>query len=197
MAQYTFTKPELDLGINQGVSMLNRVEFSPTVEQSFNVHYSGGITARYIIQKNFGIQAELNYTQRGWSEKNDNGNKFERRLDYLELPFVSHIRFGKNHFRFFINMGPKIRYLIHQQATEAWPNGGVQQTKAIDHAFDYSLFGGLGIELRYDKVGCFLFEARYDYGLGNIFTSSAGDDFKFSNNTAILLSIAYLYNVLK
>lgn len=198
-AQYKFYYPELYVGTNQGVALWTNVGFSPSVEENFDVRYHGGITVRYIIQKYFGIQAELNYTQRGWSETSKTtGERYEHRLDYLELPLVCHIFFGTELFKFYINLGPKIRYMIYDKATAPFSDGkgGVQQTMPIDNRFDYSIFGGIGFEFRTKKAGCFFLEARYDYGLGNIFSSTKADPFQRSNNQAITISVGYLFNVL-
>ena len=69
------------------------------------------------------------------------------------------------------------------------------QTKPIENIFDYSICGGLGIEFRTPKAGNFILEARYDFGLGNIYHNSKADDFSKSNNQAITVSVAYLFNV--
>lgn len=198
-AQYKFMKPELAIGTNQGIVLLSQVGFDPTVEQSFTFNYTGGLTVRYIIQKHFGLQAELNFTRRGWSETSTiTGEHFNRTLDYVELPLVSHIYFGNDKVRFFINLGPKIRYMVHETATAPFSqDAGIQQTKAIENRFDYSIFGGLGIELRTKNAGFFQLEARYDFGLGNIFNSRKEDYFSASNNTGITLSVVYLFDVLK
>lgn len=196
-AQYTFYYPELYIGTNQGVALWTNVGFSPSVEQNFDVRYHGGITVRYIIQKYFGIQAELNYSQRGWSETSSTtGERYEHRLDYLELPLVTHIQFGPEYFKFYINLGPKVRYMIYDKATEPFSTSpGVQQTKAIQNRFDYSIFAGLGIEYRTKKIGSFFFEARFDYGLGNIFEARKGEEFSKSNNIAVTISVGYLFNI--
>ncbi len=196
-AQYNFKKPELYVGTNQGVALWPHVGFDPKVEQTFDVRYHGGITLRYIIQKYFGIQAEVNYTQRGWSEKSSNGEKYSHRLDYIEIPLATHIMFGPRNFKFYIQLGPKIRFLVNDVATAPFSEKpGIQQTKNIENKFDYSVFGGLGIEYRTKWAGCFFFEARYDYGLGNIFSVRKGEDFSVANNQAITLSVGFLFDVL-
>ena len=194
-AQYHFLKPELGVGVNQGVNLLPRVGFKPEVEQAFDVRYHGGITLRYVIQKHFGLQAEINYSQLGWKEKEDAGS-FERRLDYIEIPFLSHLVFGGRVARAVIHLGPEIRFLVNDDASGTG-NGDLQQTKAIDNRFDFGLTGGLGLELKSEKAGFFLLEARYNWGLTNIFDDDPGSDFSRSGNQAILVSFTYLYDVLK
>lgn len=202
-AQYTYIEPEICIGTNQGVALWTTVGFKQTnvvgssVAQNFDVRYNGGFTFRYICQKYFGLIAELNYAQRGWSSTSEiTGERYNHRLDYLEIPFLAHIYFGKEKFRFFINLGPKVRFLVNDEATAPFSvNPGVEQDKPIENIFDYSVCGGLGVEFRTPKAGNFILEARYDYGLGNIFHNSKADYFSASNNQAITVSVTYLFNV--
>ena len=86
--------------------------------------------------------------------------------------------------------------MVNDSATPAFSvNPGIEQTKPIENRFDYSICGGLGIEIRTKKAGYFIVEGRYDYGLGNIYKNNKGEDFSLSNNQAITVSIAYLFNV--
>ena len=194
-AQYHFLQPELGVGINQGVNLLPRVGFKPEVEQAFDARYHGGVTLRYVIQKYFGLQTEINYSQLGWKETDDAGT-FERRLDYIEIPFLSHLVFGGRVARAVIHLGPEIRFLVND-AVSGPTAGGLQRTKAVDNRFDFGLTAGLGVELKSEKAGFFLLEARYNWGLTNIFNADPGADFSRSGNHAILVSFTYLYDVLK
>lgn len=194
---YTMIKPELYIGTNQGVNLWPNISFVPSVEQNFDVRYKGGFTIRYINLKYFGIQAELNYSQQGWSETSENGEIYSHRFDYLELPVLAHIYFGKKSTKFFINLGPEIRYMVSDVATAPFAGGGIQQTKEIENRFDYGITGGLGVEFRTKKAGAFQLEARYHFGLGNVFNASKKDDFDKSNNQVISVGIVYLFNVLK
>ncbi|MDD3196530.1 MAG: hypothetical protein PHU68_12155 [Paludibacter sp.] len=58
---------ETFLGVNGG-STLSMVNFLPAVNQSFLMGYHGGIVFRHNTQNHMGLQAELNYMQRGWNE---------------------------------------------------------------------------------------------------------------------------------
>ena len=46
----------------------SRVNFNPTVQQVMLPGMTAGVMFRYIEEKNFGLVAELNMTQRGWKE---------------------------------------------------------------------------------------------------------------------------------
>lgn len=197
-SQYTMIKPELYLGTNQGVNLWPNVSFTPKVTQNFDVRYKGGFTVRYINLKYFGFQAELNYSQQGWSETSATGELYSHRFDYLELPILAHIYFGKKNIKFFVNLGPEIRYMVADDATAPFSEGaGIQQTKVIENRFDYGITGGLGVEFRTKTAGAFQLEARYHFGLGNVFNSTKKDEFSTSNNQAISVSLVYLFNILK
>ena len=133
-SQYTLIKPELYIGTNQGVNLWPNVSFKPSVAQNFDVRYKGGFTLRYVNLKYFGFQTELNYSQQGWSETSIDGERYSHRFDYLELPILAHIYFGKKNTKFFVNLGPEIRYMVSDAATAPFSsNAGVQQTKEIEN----------------------------------------------------------------
>ena len=73
----------------------------------------------------------------------------------------------------------------------------VMDTLAIQRKFDYGITAGLGLEYSHPKVGHFLVEARYYYGLGDIYANSKSDYFARSNNSGIYIKLTYLWDVLK
>ncbi len=77
-SQSRLDQPEIYLGTSHGVSA-SMIHFSPSVEQEILLGYNGGIVFRYIDEKNVGVQAELNFFQRGWKEK---GNASDGRVVY-------------------------------------------------------------------------------------------------------------------
>ena len=66
-AQRKDYKTEIYYGVNGGATAA-KVNFDPSVDQNYISGYQGGLVFRYISAKSLGVQAELNYTQRGWSE---------------------------------------------------------------------------------------------------------------------------------
>lgn len=62
---------EVYWGVNGGITG-SMVMFKPSVSQSFLTGYNGGIVFRYINAKSLGLQAEINYSERGWLEKDNN-----------------------------------------------------------------------------------------------------------------------------
>ena len=72
-----------------------------------------------------------------------------------------------------------------------------QDTMAVENKFDYGIAVGAGMEYTVPKVGHFLIEARYYYGLGNIYGDSKRDYFGSSNSGNIIIKAAYLFDITK
>ena len=90
------------IGVKGGVDF-SRVFFNPSVDQKMKMGMSGGFMFRYIEENHFGLIAELNFVQRGWEEDfEDAPYNYSRTLNYLELPVMAHIFFGRRG-KFFFN----------------------------------------------------------------------------------------------
>lgn len=194
------------IGINGGVN-LNKVSFTSEVrvKEQMQIGPAFGITARYISEKYFamicGIQAELNFSQRGWKEDPDGKPySYERKMNYLELPFLVHLAFGKERgAQFFINAGPQLGYLLNEKEIFGgdWQvNAYKQHEKAAERKFDYGIVGGGGLEIR-TGAGNFLLEGRYYFGLSDFFNNSKRDYFERSAHTTISVRLTYLFDITK
>ena len=73
----------------------------------------------------------------------------------------------------------------------------VQDSLEIENKFDYGIAGGIGLEYSHPKIGHFLLEGRYYYGLGDIFGNSKRDYFGRSNNGSIIVKLTYLFDIVK
>ena len=178
------------LGVNGGIN-LNRVSFSPSVEQKNLMGINAGLTARYICEKYFSIP-DVHYT---------------RTMNYVEIPFLAHLAFGKDRgVQVFLNIGPQIGFLIGDSEKQSGDMEGMlesmpyveteQHGKAIDNKFDYGITGGLGVELR-TRAGNFLVEGRYYFGLADFYASTKKDYFARSANGTITAKITYLFDISK
>ena len=190
-AQVRLDKPEMYIGANLGVteSMIN---FSPAIPQGFLMGFNGGIVFRYIAEKNVGIQAELNFSQRGWTESS---GLYSRQLNYIELPFMTHIYVGRKN-RFFFNLGPKISYLISEKVILNSTVGSVdaQHVTSVEHPFDYGLCTGLGMLFNI-KGRIIQLDTRANYSLSNIFADTKRDVFSSSNNLNLSVNLAWLFQL--
>ena len=198
-AQKPDYKKELSIGPSLGTTF-SSVGFTPKVPTSMKMGITGGVTLRWNTEPHLGLQAELNFSQQGWQEAFEEKPeyKYSRTINYLEVPFLTHIYFGKNNFRFFVNLGPKIGFAL-SESTDSNLNGenpnpnrpDEQHTLGIERKFDWGLCGGPGIELR-TGIGFFLLEGRYYYALGDIFNSRKGNPFPKSAGQVISAKITYL-----
>ena len=67
----------------------------------------------------------------------------------------------------------------------------------VEKKFDYGIAAGLGAEWSMRRIGHIILEARYYYGLGNIYGNSKKDFFGKSNNSNIIIKLTYLYDIVK
>lgn len=212
-AQLQDERSNFAIGVNGGVN-LSSVSFEPTLPQGTLVTPSFGITARYISEKYFkmicGLQAELNFSQRGWKEsiEDESGDTYTRKMNYLEIPLLAHLAFGKDKghgARFILNLGPQIGFLLSEKEiySASWhpemrPAGweGYEYGKSAEMKFDYGIVGGGGLEVR-TGIGNFLLEARYYFGLSDFYHSTKKDPFSRSAHSYIAGRLTYLFDLKK
>jgi opacity protein-like surface antigen len=191
VAQRKYYEPEYYIGVTGGVSA-SRVFFSPKLNQTYLLGQTAGLIFRYTEQKSLGIQMELNYRQRGWKEKN---NIYARRLDYLEMPFMTHFYFGKS-VRVYLNLGIEGSYLLNEKIlfnnTQDAENANSEQyTHPAKNRFDYGFCGGPGLSVNI-KGQVIQLDVRASYSLSNIFSNVPKDKFDNSNNMNAAVTLAWL-----
>ena len=209
-AQIEQPRRVLEIGVAGGLN-LNKMDFQPTIRQKLLNGANGGVSLRYTSEKYFSMicaaQLEVNFAQRGWEEDFDDGtgNSYSRTLNYIEIPLLAHLAWGKEErgFQFFINGGPQFGFCIgdseeykgnwkpEERPTSIRPVYG----KEIYNTFDYGIVAGLGVELK-TKAGNFFVEGRYYYGLSDIFNNSKTDDFGRSANQTISVRLGYSIRIL-
>lgn len=191
LAQVRLENPEMYIGATGGATG-SMVSFSPTVKQTYILGTNAGIVFRYIAEKNVGMQAELNFSQRGWNEKD---SVFSRQLNYVELPFMTHIYIGTKN-RVFFNFGPKVSYLISDKVIKNGTKGStlVQEATNVQNRIDYGICGGLGILFKIKK-NILQLDTRVYYSLSDIYSNDKRDFFANSNNLNLSLNLAWLIQV--
>jgi hypothetical protein len=225
-AQIGQHRNDFSIGVNGGYTLSN-VGFTPKVTQSLLGGTTAGLSWRYVCEKYFSticsIYGEVNYTQMGWKERiltTDNQpvinavsglpEQYSRTLNYLQVPVFAHLAWGKEHsgMQFFFQLGPQFGYLLSEKTTTNFnfkdrntaDRSNVvcaQDTMAVENKFDYGIAAGAGVELSVRRVGHFLLEGRYYYGLGNIYGDSKRDYFSKSNNSSIVVKLTYLFDVVR
>lgn len=196
------------LGVRGGADM-SQVFFHPSVKQNFLFGATGGVTFRYIEERHFGLIAELNFSQRGWQEDfEDAPYSYSRTLNYLQLPVLAHIYFGRRG-RFFINLGPEFGLYLGEKVKSNFdvneienlpdfPNKNrmnSQLTEPVKSRIDYGITAGLGGEFAVNPRHTLSIEARFYYGIGNIFSSKRTDPFQTTNQMTISLALGYWFRI--
>ena len=220
LAQVGEPRSAIAVGFNGGVSM-NSIGFDPTIKQKQYIGPTMGATLRITSEKYFkslcSLQIELNYAQLGWNENVMNSQSVElpdtykRRLDYIQLPFLARMAWGyeKKGAMFYVLAGPQIGYCFNEKSirSDVWTTNAegnpdrpnnlyAQYDMKLDRKFDYGITAGLGIEVN-TKIGHFLIDGRYYYGLSDVFNNGKKDVFSRSNNGTIIAKFTYLIDIRK
>jgi len=204
-------EPEWNIGVGFGptFSSMSLIYQQTDINTQNYMQYHGGIAIRHLSEKNLGIIGEINYSQQGWEGKfkDQPEYKHSHSLTYIEMPILTHIYWG-NKVRFFVNLGPKIQFLISEKEeisdalADAIANNTdnvstPQYNRKAQRKFDYGITAGLGMEFR-TGIGNFALEGRYNFGLGDVFDSGKGDDnFSRSANRVISAKLTYYVKIFK
>ena len=150
---------------------------------------------------------------------------YSRKINYVQIPVFARLGWGRERkgLQFFFQVGPQFglylndkvetNFDVRQTEFNPGPTGKpnpdykyktsrvsdvvAQDTMAIENKFDYGIVGGLGLEFSHPKVGHFLVEGRFYYGLGNIYGSSKRDYFARSNYNNIVIKFTYLFDIIR
>ena len=147
-----------------------------------------------------------------------------RKVDYIQVPLFARLGWGRERrgFQFFFQAGPQIGYFLSEKSEYNFdldhPNWNyrvshisgpdiVQDGKIykfsnmyhmpIENKLDYGIAVGLGLEFSQSKIGHFMLEGRFYYGLGNIYGSSKRDYFSKSDYQTITVKATYLFDIVK
>ena len=143
----------------------------------------------------------------GWKEdfKPLEGYSFSRQFTYVQVPLLTHIYFGSDRVRFFINAGPEIGIMIaektssnfdhkHAAAIEELANSYrklEQFTEPVERRFDYGISAGLGMEVNVHHKHAINLEGRFYYGLNDVFSNRKSDPFQGSSSMSIMVTLGY------
>jgi hypothetical protein len=202
MAQPRLRRPEIYVGAHAGV-MASTMMFVPNIAKidimQSPLKVNGGLVFRYAGHKVCAIQTEINYMPRGWHETiqlaDGSSMDYYRQLDYIEIPLLMHLYFGKERFRAFLNLGPQIGYCFRDVSTEVPSTIVSPQYQPIDKPFDWGLAGGLGCYYRTRHIGIFQLEARFNFSMGTIYNNRKVDYFSQSNSMNLSLNLAYMWEI--
>ena len=223
-AQIGEHRNDFAIGVNGGY-ILSNVSFLPKVPQTFHGGLTAGLSARYVCEKYFSaicsIYGEVNIAQIGWKERiwdrNDNpvvnektgmNEQYQRNMTYLQIPVFAHLAWGREQkgLQFFFQAGPQFGFhlgdksemnfeLSERNIIARVSQSVVQDTMAVQNKIDYGITAGLGLEYSHPKMGHLLLEARYYYGLGNMYKDSKRDYFSTSRFSNIVVKLTYLFDI--
>lgn len=199
----------ITVGGKAGMS-LSRMSFSPSVPQTMLNGMMAGVKLRYVEERNFGVIVEFNLEQRGWKETFEGTSyQYNRRLTYLQMPFLTHIYFGSTKFHCFFNAGPELGYMIASSTSSNFDVNNFKNLTDFPHVnrsteqfamdiknrFDYGISAGLGVEYFVKRNHSVELEGRLYYGLGNIFGASKSDVFAASRGMSIQIALGYNFRL--
>ena len=225
-AQIGEHRNDFALGVNAGYALTN-IGFVPRVSQGMHGGITGGLSMRYVCEKYFSticsILAEVNYASIGWKEnildRTDQpvinpvtglAEEYSRTINYVQIPVFAHLAWGREErgAQFFIQAGPQIGVYLNESTstnfnfadrnmTDRANTIVAQDTMAVENKFDYGIAAGIGMEYSLPKAGHFILEARYYFGLGNIYGDSKKDYFGKSNFGNIVFKFTYLFDLIR
>lgn len=172
------------------------------------------------------IVAEVNVAQTGWKEdimdidnqpvyyvsdtEKANRLAYERKMTYVQVPLLARLGWGRERkgLQTFIQLGPQIGFFLNESTTSNLQPGlgtqtqrssqiVAQDTMAVEKKFDYGIAVGGGVEFSLPKMGHFIVEGRYYYGLGDIYKNTKSDYFGRSNFGQIVIKATYLFDIIK
>ena len=129
------------------------------------------------------FQTELNYLHRGWATYTETAGHTYNNLHYIELPIFMHLNFGSEVGKWFLNLGPQIGYCVKDE------------TKTVDHRFNWGLAGGTGFYIQTKKAGLYQLEIRVDYSFGGIYGTTLTDKYSLASPFDLSVNLGWLIPV--
>ena len=195
------TMKEWYIGPTGGATMSTITLIPKYVDKVYTFRKTMGISTRYISEKHFGFQIDLNYYESGWKEdvSGSGQTSYIRNLNFIEAPFLMHAYTTAGSTRFFINLGPKFSYLLSENENlidQSSTNSFLEHGKLVEHPFQYGLLGGIGFEVHV-KRNVLGIEGRYCYTLSDLYDNAIGDDFTTSSLQSVSLNLYYYFQIQK
>ena len=188
-------KTSYSFGIKQGINY-SSVLFNPGLKQGVTLGYNGGLVYKFHNERLFGLQIELIFNQKGWTENLDTiSNSYSRKMNYLEIPLITQIIFGKRETKIYVNLGTSFGYLLSEKENKTINNEDFtfdHYDKKIDKKFDYSGLGEIGTYFN-TGFGELQIGLRYQMTLTDLFDTTADSDFVNAKNQVWNLSLTWFF----
>ena len=139
--------------------------------------------------------------------------EYQRDMTYIQVPVFARLGWGRERkgVQVFFQAGPQLGYFLSEKTkmnfdwehrTPSYTDGTgrtspvvAQDTMGVEKKLDYGIAAGLGLEVSIPRIGHFLVEGRYYFGLGNIYGNSKRDYFARSNFNNIAIKLTYLFDL--
>lgn len=187
------------LGFNAGYGF-SGVTFQPASDQStYNGSYTGGITFKHRNEKYFALQAELNYTHRGYNRPLDEKTTYKRTYNSIMLPAMAQIIVSYKRFSVITNLGCYASYMLNSE-TETTQNGVTQKSSyefflKRDTRYEFGALAGAGLSIDANPI-LIQVESRFYYGLTNLYDPDYTNNRPYgSRQFQLQFSAALLYNL--
>jgi hypothetical protein len=202
-----FTK-YVGIGVHGGINF-SEVKFSEVASDESDITsfkalrlYSGGLLLNFMAEEYAGIQVEVNFSKRGWTEIKDSAYTYKRSINFLEIPLLTHLSFGKNHFKYIFNLGPYVAFeRSFKETYELFDsNSSIPESdssnyfgKSFDNPIDLGFMFDAGLGIKTD-IGIFQVKARYSHGILSVFDEYPDGEFRASKMQNISIELSYVYN---
>lgn len=152
--------------------------------------------------------------------------QYSRKMTYVQIPLLARLGWGRERsgLQFFFQVGPQFgicigestesNFDVHDPAFDPAVKDGTygsdykyayarashvvaQDSMAVENKIDYGITVGAGVEWSHSRLGHFIVEGRYYYGLGNIYGATKRDYFARSNFGNIVIKFTYLFDVIR
>ena len=207
--------PKVGIGANAFMNF-STIDFKPSFNQTYLMGNGGGLVLNYITERyqgglvhkytgvvHSGIQLEFNLQQRGWKEDTDSTpDIYRQNITYFEVPFLSHITWGKRDIKYVVDFGPYFGYLYSSknQTLYTGPDSLYVQRyfgREPDSKFEYGFLISPGLYYS-SNAGVFSLQFRFTQGMNLVFDEIAVTDnrtLRRSYNKSIQFVLGYHFPI--
>lgn len=116
---------------------------------------------------------------------------------------MTHANLGSKAFRFSLNLGPSVAFLLSDSQGMKPASPGIPATpdiaywgKPIDSSVDFLFVGGIGFEYHFKRIGALALDTRIFYSLTNLYNPK-NYGYDPSQTNGVQVTLAYLFRLNK
>lgn len=182
--------------------------FKHGMDDEFNSKYKAGLVAggfvTYSIRNTYAFTAKVLYSQKGMEGDIFNADLGER-LSYVEVPILARVFFNRDGVvRPNAFLGPSFgfqtgaKWKINDGDYENVEDSDIRELlgeadsyQDVYNTFDFGLSGGLGVNIKVAEEIYFIVDARYTYGLSDLYKNSLNDSKHNNHGLAITAGMSF------